>query len=79
MDNLDNDLDKLEDQAKKYENDITIVGNDTTSYDYAVAPFQDQIAKIKSDIVTFKEMSKSGTNADLKSVFLGDIGETQKF
>ena len=66
MDNLDADLIKLENQAKKYENDITSVGNDTTSYDYAVAPFQDQIAKIKSDIVTFKEMSKSGTNADLK-------------
>ena len=66
MDNLDADLDKLEAQAKKYENDITNVGKDTTSYDYAVAPFQDQITKIKSDIATFKEMSKSGTQADLK-------------
>jgi peptidoglycan hydrolase CwlO-like protein len=66
MDNLDNDLDKLEDQAKKYENDITNVGKDTTSYDYAVQPFNDQIEKIKSDIATFKEMSKSGTQEDLK-------------
>ena len=65
MDNLDADLDKLEAQAKKYENDITNVGKDTTSYDYAVAPFQDQITKIKSDIATFKEMSKSGTQEDL--------------
>ena len=66
MDSLDKELDKLEEQAKKYENDITNVGKDTTSYDYAVAPFQDQINKIKSDISTFKEMSKSGTQEDLK-------------
>ena len=66
MDSLDKELDKLEEQAKKYENDITNVGKDTTSYDYAVAPFQDQINKIKSDVATFKEMSKSGTQEDLK-------------
>ena len=66
MDNLDNEIVKLEEQAKKYENDITNVGKDTTSYDYAVQPFQDQIDKIKSDIATFKEMSKSGTQEDLK-------------
>ena len=66
MDNLDNELVKLEEQAKKYENDITNVGKDTTSYDYAVQPFQDQIDKIKSDIATFKEMSKSGEQSDLK-------------
>ena len=66
MDNLDKELDKLEEQAKKYENDIENVGKDTTSYDYAVAPFLDQIDKIKSDTATFKEMSKSGTQEDLK-------------
>jgi len=66
LDNLDNELVKLEEQAKKYENDITNVGKDTTSYDYAVKPFQDQIEKIKSDIATFKEMSKSGEQADIK-------------
>jgi hypothetical protein len=66
LDNLDNELVKLEEQAKKYENDITNVGKDTTSYDYAVQPFNDQIAKIKSDIATFKEMSKSGEQSDLK-------------
>ena len=66
MDSLDKELDKLEEQAKKYENDITNVGKDTTSYEYAVAPFQDQIDKIKSDTATLKEMSKSGTQEDLK-------------
>ena len=66
LDNLDNELVKLEEQAKKLEADTLNVGKDTTSYDYAVQPFQDQIAKIKSDIVTFKEMSKSGEQADLK-------------
>jgi uncharacterized protein YlxW (UPF0749 family) len=66
MDSLDKELDKLEEQAKKYENDITNVGKDTTSYDYAIAPFQDQIDKIKSDTATLKEMSKSGTQEDLR-------------
>ena len=32
----------------------------------AVKPFRDQIEKIKSDIATFKEMSKSGEQADIK-------------
>lgn len=66
LDSLDNELVKLEEQAKKYEADILNVGKDTTSYDYAVKPFQDQIDKIKSDIATFKEMSKSGEQADIK-------------
>jgi vacuolar-type H+-ATPase subunit H len=66
LDSLDNELVKLEEQAKKYEADILNVGKDTTSYDYAVQPFQDQIDKIKSDIATFKEMSKSGEQADIK-------------
>jgi hypothetical protein len=66
LDSLDNELVKLENQAKKYEEDILNVGKDTTSYDYAVKPFQDQIDKIKSDIATFKEMSKSGEQSDLK-------------
>ena len=66
LDSLDNELVKLENQAKKYEEDILNVGKDTTSYDYAVKPFQDQIEKIKSDIATFKEMSKSGEQSDLK-------------
>jgi len=66
LDSLDNELVKLENQAKKYEADIQNVGKDTTSYDYAVKPFQDQIDKIKSDIATFKEMSKSGEQSDLK-------------
>lgn len=66
LDSLDNELVKLEEQAKKYEADILNVGKDTTSYDYAVKPFQDQIDKIKSDIATFKEMSKSGEQADIR-------------
>ena len=63
---LDNEIAKLEELAKKYEDDITNVGKDSTSYDYAVQPFQEQIDKINSDIATLKEMSKSGTQEDLK-------------
>jgi peptidoglycan hydrolase CwlO-like protein len=66
LDNLDNELVSLEEQAKKLENDILNVGKDTTNFDAAVKPFQDQIDKIKSDIATFKEMSKSGEQADIK-------------
>ena len=66
MNSLDNELVKLENQAKKYEETMANIGNDTTNYDYAVKPFQDQVDNIKSVIATFKEMSKSGTQADLK-------------
>ena len=66
LNNLDNELVKLEEQAKKLEQDIINVGKDTTSFDTAVKPFRDQIEKIKSDIATFKEMSKSGEQADIK-------------
>ena len=66
MDSLDNELAKLEEQAKKYEETMANINKDTTNYDYAVKPFQDQIDNIKSVIATFKEMSKSGTTEDLK-------------
>ena len=66
MDSLDNELIKLEDQAKNYEETMANINKDTTNYDYAVKPFQDQIDNIKSVIATFKEMSKSGTTEDLK-------------
>jgi hypothetical protein len=66
MNSLDNELAKLEEQAKKHEETMANINKDTTNYDYAVKPFQDQIDSIKSVIATFKEMSKSGTTEDLK-------------
>ena len=63
---LDDELKRLDNQAKEYEIALKQVGKDTSSIDAQVKPYATQIDQINTDIETLQRLSKSGSKAEIK-------------
>ena len=63
---LDAELARLDTNAKEYETALSNVGKDTSAIDAQVAPYQQQIDQINSELDTLQRLSKSGSTAEIK-------------
>ena len=63
---LDAELARLNTNAKEYEIALSNVGKDTSAIDAQVAPYQQQIDQINSELDTLQRLSKSGSTAEIK-------------
>ena len=63
---LDTELARLDTNAKEYETALSNVGKDTSAIDAQVAPYQQQIDQINSELDTLQRLSKSGSTAEIK-------------